>query len=203
MSGVTLEEALARRRSCRSYDGQPVPAAVLDNVLAAALRGPSAGNTWALDLVVLDTPDAVAGYWDVTLPPRRRESFPWPGLLRAPVLILPVVDADAYVRRYGEPDKAHAGLGEAADDWPVPYWWVDSGAAIMSMLLAATAAGLGSLLFGVFGHEDDVRRHLAVPDDRRIVGAVALGWADTAQRPSLSAGRRRPSVDEITHRGRW
>lgn len=176
---------------------------MLDPVLSAALRGPSAGNTWAIDLVVLDTPDDVAAYWDVTLPAERRASFPWPGLLRAPVIVLPVVDADAYVRRYGETDKAHAGLGAATDDWPVPYWWVDSGAAVMAMLLAATAAGLGSLLFGVFANEAAVRVHLDIPEDRRIVGAIALGWADTAQRGSISARRRRPPLDAIAHWGKW
>ena len=51
---MDLSEALAGRRSCRSYLTDPVAPDVLDPVLAACRRAPSAGNTWALDLVVLE-----------------------------------------------------------------------------------------------------------------------------------------------------
>jgi nitroreductase len=202
---VELSDALAARRSCRAYSAAPVPDDVVDRVCAAALRAPTAGNTWALDLVVVDRP---AGYWDVTLPEGpRRERFPWPGLLDAPLLVIPVVDPDAYVERYAEPDKARTGLGRGTDAWPVPYWWVDAGAATMAMLLAATAEGLGSLLFGQFGHEPAVAAAFGIPAGRRAVGTVALGWPATepggATRPSASARRGRPSTDDIVHRGRW
>lgn len=201
---MELSDALAARRSCRSYRPDPIPADVLDRVLAAPLRAPSAGNTWGLDLVVLDEPAAVARYWDTTLPAGpRRDRFGWPGLLRAPVIVLPVVDADAYVRRYGEADKASTGLGSGADAWPVPYWWVDGGAAVMALLLAATGEGLGSLLFGVFGHEAAVAAAFGIPAGRRVLGAVAMGWPDGEDRSSLSAHRARPAPDAFIRRGRW
>lgn len=201
---MELNGAFAARRSCRSYRPDPVDPAVLDTVLAAARRAPTAGNTWALDLVVLDTPVVVAAYWDVTLPAGpARDRFPWPGLLWAPVLVIPVVDPDAYVRRYAEPDKSHAGLGETADAWPVPYWWVDGGAAVMAVLLAAADAGLGSLLFGVFGHEAAVVEHLGIPDGRRVLGVIAIGHPDGDDRPSRSAGRARPTPDGFIRRGGW
>lgn len=66
---MLVPDALRGRRSCRAYLGEPVPHDVLDRVLDAARRAPSAGSTRALDLVVLDRPDHVAGYWDVTLQP--------------------------------------------------------------------------------------------------------------------------------------
>jgi len=181
-----------------------VDPAALDRVLAACRRAPSAGNTWALDLVVLDRRPDVDRYWDTTLPSGpRRDAFTWPGLLRAPVIVLPVIDPAAYVRRYAEPDKERSGLGAAEDAWPVPYWWVDAGAAVMAMLLAATAEGLGSLLFGVFGHEGDVAAELGIPGDRRIVGAVALGWPDGDGRPSASARRGRPEPRDFIRRNGW
>ncbi|MEI2653428.1 MAG: nitroreductase family protein [Microthrixaceae bacterium] len=201
---MDLSEALAGRRSCRSYLTDPVAPDVLDPVLAACRRAPSVGNTWALDLVVLERRADVDRYWDTTLPAGpRRDRFGWPGLLRAPVIVLPVVDTEAYVRRYAEDDKARTGLGAGADAWSVPYWWVDGGAAVMAMLLAATSAGLGSLLFGVFGNESDVATTFGIPGDRRILGAVALGWPDGDDRPSASAGRRRPTPREFIRRGGW
>jgi nitroreductase len=204
---VELSDALAARRSCRAYSTEPVPDDVLQRVCAAALRGPTAGNTSALDLVVVDHP---TDYWDVTLPAgRRRDAFRWPGLLDAPLLVIPVVDPDAYVARYAEPDKAHAGLGDGTGGWPVPYWWVDAGAAVMAMLLAATDEGLGSLLFGQFGHEAAVAAAFGVPTGRRAVGTVALGWPalDPAGRAvptaSTSTRRGRPSPADVVHRGAW
>ena len=76
---------------CRDFLADPIPAEMLDHVLAAAFRGPAAGNTHGLDLVVLTGADT-ARHWDVTLPVERRASFRWPGLLHAPVLVEVVVD---------------------------------------------------------------------------------------------------------------
>src|SRR5215207_374603 len=104
---VELSEVLRRRRMVRAYDGHPVDPAVLDRVLDAARRAPSAGNSQGLDLVVLAGPEETARYWDVALPAGpARVRFRWQGLLAAQVLVLHVVAAGAYADRYGEPDKA-------------------------------------------------------------------------------------------------
>lgn len=201
---MEFSEALAARRSCRAYRDLPIPGPVLERVLAAARRAPSAGNTWALDLIVLSGPSELATYWDTTLPAARRDTFPWPGLLRAPVLVVVLTDPEAYVTRYALPDKAATGLGRAEENWPVPYWWVDAGAAVMAMLVAAAAEGLGSLLFGVFDHEPALREQLGVPAGRRIVGTIALGHPDPgADRRPVSARRGRPPLEEMVHHGRW
>src|SRR5262249_7469018 len=143
--GHGLAAVLRSRRMCRSFLDRDVPDDVVDRVCAAAFRGPAAGNTWAIDLVVLRGAET-ARYRGVTLPDR--DGFAWPGLLRAPVLIVPVVDPGAYVTRYAATDKARTGLGAGTDAWPVPYWWVDGGAAVMALLLAAEDEELGALLFG-------------------------------------------------------
>lgn len=192
-----------RRRMVRSYLRDPVDAEALDRILDAGRRAPSAGNTQGLDLVVLDGPEQTAAYWDTTLPPERRPTFPWPALLDAPVLVLVVVDPAAYVRRYAEPDKAHTGLGEGSDAWPVPFWFVDGGAAVMAMLHAAVAEELGALLFGVFEHEEAVRIRFGIPAGRRLVATVAIGHPADDDRPSSSGGRERRTLDQIVHRGGW
>lgn len=188
---------------CRDFTDDPVPADVLGRVLAAAFRAPTAGNTDGLDLVVLEGVDT-ARHWDVTLPADRRPGFRWPGLMRAPVLVEVIVDPAAYVERYSLPDKAHSGLGDGAEAWPVPFWFVDGGAAVMAVLLAAESEGLGALLFGVFGHEAAVRRALGVPAGRRVVATVALGLpAPGGRLPSRSARRGRPGPGRRIHRGGW
>ena len=140
--------------------------------------------------------------------------FPWPGLLRAPVLVLPYVSPQGYVDRYAEADKSDTGLGDGAERWSVPYWWVDGGAAVMALLLAAEAAGLGALLFGQFDHEPTLAAHLGVPEGRRALGTVALGHPGAGDRrsavrpvevaPILSTGstsaRGRPPPRQVRER---
>ncbi len=187
----------------RSFDSRPVGADVLDRVLDLAVRVPAAGNTQGLDLVVLQGAET-ARYWDVTLTGPARAAFPWPGLLFAPVLLIPVGSPEAYVRRYAEPDKARTGLGEGPEVWPVPYWYVDSAFSAMVTLLAAVDEGLGACFFGQFEHEPAVKAALGIPADRRCVGTIALGYATAdGHRPSFSATRPRRSLDDVVHRGGW
>ena len=186
----------------RNYTPEQVDPDVLDRILDAGRRAPSAGHTQATELVVLVGPDETARYWDRTLPADRRDGFRWPGLLVAPVLIIPCAHAAAYVERYAEADKARPRLGESIDGWPVPYWHVDAGMACMAMLLAAVDEGLGALFFGLFEHEDAVRAELGIPAGHQPVGAIALGHP-APDEPGRSAARGRRPADDVIHRGRW
>jgi nitroreductase len=200
---LDLDAVLRRRRMVRSFLPDPVPDATLDRVLAAALRAPSAGNTQATELVVLRGPVETARYWDVTLPAARRDGFVWPGLLTAPVLIVPFTSRQAYLDRYGEPDKARTGL-ESAARWLVPYWYVDAGFTAMLMQLVAIDEGLGTLFFGIFDHAAALCAVLDVPPAFEPIGTLAVGYADpSGDRPGRSAVRPRRGIDEIVHRGGW
>ncbi len=199
----TFTEVLASRRMCRDFEATTLASGTAESLVDAATRAPAAGNTHALDFVVLEGPQTSL-YWDTTLAQHRRDGFRWPGLLRAPMLLVAYVEPGASVRRYSEPDKAHSGLGDDPGDWAGPYWYVDGGAAVMAVLLAAETPGLGSLLFGQFGHEQAVADALGVPQGHRSVGTIAVGRRAVGERSrSKSAGRGRPVVGEILHRGRW
>lgn len=202
MAAPGVADVLRRRRMVRNFTDEPLDAAAVDRLLDAARRAPSAGRSQGLDLVVLAGPAETGRYWDVTLPPARRAGFRWPGLLRAPVLVLPYVRPAAYVERYAEPDKAATGLGGGVERWPVPYWHVDAGMAVMAMLLSALDEGLGALFFGQFGHADAVRAALGVPGDREPVGTVAVGHP-APDAPGRSAGRPGRPAAEVVHRGGW
>jgi nitroreductase len=182
----------------RDFTDEPVPEDVLRRVLDAALRGPSAGRTQGLDLVVLAGPEQVGRYWSVTL--ADPASFRWQGLLRAPVLVVPAVSPAAYAERYAEADKAATGLGASVEAWPVPYWWVDGGAGVENLLLACVAEGLGACFFGQFDHEPAVRSAFGIPADRRCLGTVALGWP-APDEPGRSATR--PRRTDAVHFGGW
>ena len=184
----------------RSFTSDDVAGELLDELVDLMRRAPSAGNTQPWEVLLLRG-GAVDRYWSVTLGDRR-DTFRWQGLLDAPALVIPYVRPGAYPERYAEADKAATGLGHGTNAWPVPYWWVDGGAAVENLLLAVEAAGLGACLFGQFEHEPAVREAFGVPEDRRAVGTVAIGHP-APDEPGRSAGRGRPSLDEVVHRDRW
>jgi nitroreductase len=194
--GVEFSDVLRRRRMVRSFDGAGVDPELLERVVGAASRAPSAGNSHAVEVVVL-TGEDVGRYWSVTLPDR--SAFRWRGLFDAPVLLVVLTSPAAYVGRYAEADKASTGLGASEDSWAVPFWWVDAGMAVENVLLAAVDEGLGACFFGLFDHERAALDALGVPDVMRGVGTIALGHP-APDEPGRSAGRPRPAR---VHRGRW
>ncbi len=196
-------DVVRRRRMTRSFSDRPIPAGVLEDMVRLAVRAPSAGKTQGWHLVVLEGEDT-ARFWDITLPPGRRQRFTWPALLDAPAILLPFADPGAYVERYSEPDKEATGLGAGPDAWPAPYWTIDASMSVMTLLLAAEDAGLGALLFGVFKGESELRVELGVPAQLELLGAIALGYAaDAGHTPGRSSGRADRSPDQIIHRGGW
>jgi nitroreductase len=199
---VELSEVLRRRRSVRSFEQRPVDAAVLDRLLDAARRAPSAGFSQGLDFLVLDQPASVARFWELTNDP----AFPHEpeDLAVGPtVLVLAFSDPQRYLARYSQPDKIAFGL-DRAETWPVRFWDTDTAMACMVLLLAVVDAGLAAWFFGVAYGEADLRRDLGVPDDRNLVGVIGLGHAAPYEAPKGSAYSlsRRP-FDEMVHRNHW
>jgi nitroreductase len=197
---VELREVLARRRMVRRFDPRPLPAEVLDRILASATRAPSAGFSQGLDLLVLEGPEAVRDFWRSTADPRFGTPY---STAAPPVIVLVLSDKQAYLDRYAAPDKAGLGMDVEAG-WPVPYWDLDAAMAAMLLLLTATDEGVGAWFFGVFHGAGPLLRGLGVPDGRRLIGAVALGYPAGDDRPGGSSlTRRRRPLDQVVHRGRW
>ena len=200
-------EIVRTRKMVRDFTSQPVDPDVLRTILDDARRTPSAGFTQGLDWLVLNGPEQTAKFWDRTLPAEERSAFRWPGLLQAPVIVLPLADRSSYVGRYAEPDKAHSGLGAGADQWPVPFWDVDAGMSAMALLYGVVNAGLGALFFGIFRAEDELLADLGVPRRIRPIGAIALGHPTTAAhlvgREGSPSRRPRRDLNDMVHYGSW
>jgi len=199
---MDFQDLLRQRKMVRSFADAPVPPEVLDRVLANAQRAPSAGFSQGWAFVVLVGPEETALFWDTVSDHDWRADPTMPGLVRAPVIIIPLTDEPAYLARYAEADKAPRGLQDA-DTWPVPYWLVDTSFATMLILLSAVDAGLGALFFGLNHTDDAMMGALGVPAGYRPIGAVALGWADGQDRPSPSLARGHRPIEAVVHRGRW
>jgi len=189
----------------RSFDTTPVDPAVVDLILQAALRSPTAGNTRGTAWIVLEGPDQTALYFDATTDAawRARHKDWSDGLARAPVVLLAYSSPNAYVDRYAEEDKAAGGLGASASAWPVPYWVGDAAFGVMTVLLATVDAGLGACVLGAFRGEADLAAGLDVPTGWRLFCAVLLGHPDGADHRSASLDRDKPYPSGRIHRGRW
>jgi nitroreductase len=197
---VEFREVVRRRRMVRRFDPRPVPAEVLDRILHSATRAPSAGFSQGLDLLVLEGPDAVRDFWLATADPRFDKPY---STAEPAVIVLVLSDRQAYLDRYGAPDKAGLGM-EVEEGWPVPYWDLDAAMAVMLLLLTAVDEGVGAWYFGVFHGAEALLADLGVPDGRRLIGAVALGWPAAGDRSTGSArSRPRRPLDQVVHRGRW
>jgi nitroreductase len=186
---------------CRNFLPQPVERAVLDRVLALAGRAPSAGNTQGWSFLVLEGA-GTATFWQHEADSSWLAHPSHPGLVDAPVIVLPLACRSSYVERYSELDKANVGPARV-EEWAVPYWMVDTAFATMLLLLGAAQEGLGALFFALRKPSPPLLAALGAPADREPLGAVALGWPSPEDRPSSSAYRPRKHLDEIVHRGHW
>ena len=199
---MELSEAVRRRRMTRNFLEDALDRSVVDGMLAQALAAPSAGNTQGREFVVLEGSGQTDRYWQTTTDPHwRAGSRRFDGLSRAPVVILPFSDPDAYVGRYAEPDKARADGVEV--EWLVPYWHVDASFAVMTLLLGAADRGIGAAFLGNFRGEEALKEVLGVPARLHWLGAVLLGRPALPDPPSTSVARPNRTLEDSVHRGHW
>jgi nitroreductase len=194
---MDFADVLRRRRMVRRFADREVPGEVVDRILEAALRAPSAGFAQGIELVLLDRPGQLARFWEITDPRGRKGG----GEGGPPVIVIPFADKTRYLERYSAPDKQGLGM-DAEEGWPVPYWDLDAAMAAMLMLLAAVDEGLGGWLFGIFHGEDELLRWLKAPAGVRPIGALGFGYPhpDERGRGSALARARRP-FEDVVHRG--
>jgi len=118
------------------------------------------------------------------------------------VVIVPLANKHAYLKRYAEPDKAGLGMDTEAG-WPVPYWYIDAGFAALLMLLTAVDEGLGAVFFGIGSTTTAaLRAAFGIPGVYEPVGALAIGHP-TPQALAQRVRRPRQPLDAIVHRGHW
>lgn len=196
---MEFKETLAKRRMIRNYTDEPVSVESLDRIARSALRAPSAGNSQAIGVVVItndllkkdiaeiaDEDTYVAKGFDA-----------WISSAAAHIVI--TVSEHIYRQRYSEPDKT--GPDGETIVWPIPYWWVDAGAALMAVLLAAVDEELAAGFLGVHSVPDLARR-LSLPDDHIPIGVVTVGHP-APDRRSSSLDRPKKRLADVIHHDGW
>ena len=199
---MEFRHVVRKRRMVRRFDQRPVPREVIDRVLDVARRAPTAGFAQGVEFLVLDTPDTVRSFWEITDDPAMPNDLVDPD--EGPtVIVLPIADRRAYLARYGEDDKIAFGM-DRAEAWPVPFWDIDAAMASMLALLAAVDEGLGGWFFGISYGERELLERFGVPEGIRPVGILGFGYRAEAETASGSgaARARRPLEDQL-HRNGW
>ena len=170
-----LDELLGRRQMVRRFRADPVPDEVVERLVRAARRAPSAGHTqpWAF-VVVRDT-----GKRKALAKAALGQRF----IAEAPVVIVACADRARSQQRYGEEGDYYAVL--------------DTGFASLFLLLAVVEEGLGACFVGALDAAE-VSRLLELPPPVRPIAVIPVGVP--AERPRAMKLRR---TEEILHRERW
>ncbi|HEX6230791.1 MAG TPA: SagB/ThcOx family dehydrogenase [Actinomycetota bacterium] len=176
---VSLEEALAARRSVRGFTDEPLALEDLSQLLWAAQgltaswggrTAPSAGALYPLELYLVAR-DGVSHY----LPDGHRlevlaEDDRRAALARAALGQEAVADAAAVVVIAGVYERTAQKYGDRA----VRYVHMEAGHAAQNVLLQAVALGLGAVPIGAF-EDRAVREALGLPTDHEPLYLIPVG----------------------------
>jgi nitroreductase len=188
----------------RAYTDEPVPRETVERVVATVRRAPSGGYSQGQRLVVVTGAETRRRIAELAGEPEYVAAGFEPWVSRAPVHVVVCTREEDYHERYRQPDKLRDG-GEI--EWPVPYWYVDAGAALMLLLLAAIDEGLGAGVFGVLAPEvPKLKELLGIPADVHFVGIVTLGHAAADPRRSEGSSRltqARKPLESLVRWERW
>ena len=192
---MELREILRRRRMHRAFLPDPIPPEQIERITNVIRRAPSGGFSQGGSIVVV-TDEAV-----------RRDlvdRFEMTGTYAddAPVLMVISANEALYHARYNEPDKL-AVTGGVEITWPVPYWFVDAGALMVLVLMAAIDEGLASAFIGHPEQKkicDDV---LGLPDDVVPIGLALIGKPGDDPAPSSRFKSRQRPAEDLIHWQQW
>jgi FMN reductase [NAD(P)H] len=203
---MELGELLERRRMVRSYAPRPVERERLERIAATIRRVPSAGYSQGQRLLLVTDADTrrqiaeIAGEEDWVARGNER----WISV--APVHAFVLAREGDYHERYQQDDKLEV-TGGVEVEWPVPYWFVDAGALMMTLLLAAIDEGLAAGFFGLVPADGErAKELLGIPEDLELVGALTIGYPADDSRAAEKASRRtqaRKPLDDLVHWERW
>lgn len=216
---MQFDDVLRGRRSIRGYKSDPVPKALIEEILELAMRAPSSMNTQPWNFTILSGAalDKIrAGNTERNLAgvPHSRE-----------FRIGKAFEGQHRDRQVGVAKQLFAAMGIAREDKEARQDWVlrgfrqfdapvcviitydreladsddtafDCGAVTTALVNAAWSRGLGAVINsqGIM-QSPVVREHAGIVDDQVIMKAVALGWPDE-DFPANAVVSERKSVAE-------
>ena len=201
---MNIVEAIRRRKSIRKFTSKPVSKDVLKQILEAAQWAPSAENTqpWEFYVLAGDVLDGVRKdninhLREMTLPPeemahilverpkgsiyRERQVDIAKQLFR--LMDIPREDKEkraAWMERGFRYFDAPAAIIIVADQsLPIHGTYLDVGAVMQNICLLALHHGLSTCIENQgITYADVVRKHAGIPETKRLMAAIAIGYPD-------------------------
>ena len=196
---MEFRDVVLKRRMVRNFADKSVVPELIERILDLTRHAPSAGFTQGQSFIIVTDPEKKKEIARTCEEDEYVNRGFAPFISRAPVLLIPCTSEAAYHRRYREADKVNEDGTEI--NWPVPYWFMDIGCAVMLALLAA----IDEVLVSAFAGSKDLdalRVLLDIPAEVTPVGVIALGYrAPDVPSPSLKRGRKADT--EYIHREGW
>lgn len=198
---MELTAAIRGRRSIRKFEPRDIPKEIITDILETARWSPSWGNTQPWSLYVLtgrtlqkfkemNLLQSMAGAPVASDVPMLEK---WPDAMKARYgqLGKVVLSAQGIARddKAGR-EKYYAGMVSAFDapclilacisrDNLVEYQMLDIGLIAQSICLAAHDKGLGTCLLAAAARfPAEIRKIAAIPDDKKIIVGIAMGYPD-------------------------
>jgi nitroreductase len=210
-----IDEVLKARRSARAFRPDPVPRAVIEEILELAARAPSGTNIqpWKIHVVAGEVRERleqeVLAHRE-TDPEDAHAEFPRTGKRKEPytsrmrklgkemysLIGIPKGDQAANWRQWGRNYQffdAPVGLILTIDKDLDAMSYVDVGMFAMAIMLAAKARGLDTCAQGAWNNYWTVtRRVLGVPEDQYVIFGISLGYADETHPVNTLIAEREP-----------
>ncbi len=219
-----IDDALRTRKSIRAFRRDPVPRALVEELLDLASRAPSGTNIQPWKVHVVSGEVRVQLEREIlshreTKPIDERAEFPRSNKRKEPyvsrmrklgkdmysLIGIPKGDTAANWNQWGRNYKffdAPVGLIFTIDKDLDRMSYVDLGIFLQSFMLAAKARGLDTCAQGAWnGYWSVTRRVLGVPDDQYIVCGISLGYADETSAVNGLVSEREPVSEFATFHG--
>lgn len=213
---MDVAEALKKRVSVRAFKPDPVPEALLREILDVARYAPSGGNLqpWRVIAVAGAERDAVLALAKANLPGDIGERFVYPPDLWEPYRSRRFkVGEDMYALLGVARDNKLGRLAQFARNYeffgaPVGLFfvidkrmgygqWAHLGMFMQSIALAAIEHGVSSCMQEAWATlRTPLAAHFGLPNEEMIYSGMALGYADESA-PVNTLRSDRASVDEI------
>ena len=182
-----VHELFRRQRAIRNFTAEEVPDELVNQVLTAAIHGPSGSNTQPWHFIVIRDPRVKQALSEVYEEARTAAGATRPaaGAVRQPLSAAPVL----IVACVNTPASGQAGLQTGASIYP----------SVQNLMLAARALGLGTVLTTLHRRRKaQIHAILGIPDDVESAAIIPLGWPDREYGPN-----RRPPLEQFVMHDRW
>ena len=203
------------RRSCRAFKNVPLSPELLTSVFEYATFAPSAKNTqpWEAYVVTGEKLDALrakmlddlkkgrtaqVGKGSADTDARKKRARELSAEM-TPFIQRQGWEAGSFVERSVRFFDAPAAVIVCMDEPEGKYHALDVGMFVQTLCLSATGHGLGSCILGYpLIVEPAIRDFLQIPENRRIMVCVALGFPDSEQ-PMAQFESSRAELEENIH----